>query len=366
MIRGAMKYLRTRFGEKADTLDEQLDNSAVSDEMANSSEEVQEYEVASAIYPIAVWTHSVAEQMANESEAERLQRQINEIDEQLQSFQQGILQMKQKLDAKFGSLVGELFTLRAQLEAEFLRLTTAQRNEDYERESDRDHNGLTPEEQAELDRIEAEVNGEDKESRKRREEYEASVIAEGTKVFRQIAMRTHPDRTSNKALHAIFKEAKDAYEKKQWGRLHELWNILGPKKGGASKLFEALMSRIGALREQLRNKEQSLVALKSEKEFGMWRDYQHKEYQPRVEAHYKALLEFNIRQTKQVLASMGAQDYESFLRNEVEKDASETERQFESPRSTRSPAVDKYFRSHSVMGEKVEKELDSPWAEDED
>jgi hypothetical protein len=371
MIDKLFKNFRKRLKRSSDTLDDQLSNSSVPDEV---SSDAPSYEMANASRTIAIWEPPVAERIANESEAERLQRQIEELDEQLLGLEQGILQMKQKLDDKFPHLVGELYTLRAQLEAEFLRLTEGQRNEEFARDDDdRDHNGLTPEEQAELNRIEAKVNGETAESRKRREEYEAQIIIEGTKVYRQIAMRSHPDRTSNKAFHAMFKEAKDAYENRMWGRLHELWDILGPKKGNnPSKLFEALMSRLGVLREELRKKEQALVALKSDKDFGMYRDYQVPAYRGRVEAHYKALLEYNIRQTKQVLASMGAQDYESFLRTEVQKDIVEDMMQPSSSslnemqrKSTQARAADRYFKTHSVMNEKVDQELDSPWVDED-
>jgi hypothetical protein len=97
----------------------------------------------------------------------------------------------------------------------------------------------------------------------------------------------------------------------------------------------------------------------------MWRDYQHVQFQSKVEAHYELLLRQNIEQTKQILASMGAQEYDAFYRAEVEKDHRVAEDAFEMHHASNSP-IDSEPPQGSVLHEEIERELDSPWAEDED
>lgn len=363
MRQGILKYFRKRFEkntEEAEVVE------AMEVPASTTEDEPKEYAVVNKSYELTLWEPSAKEKIANESEFARLQRELDELNAKIKQAEEGMLGMKQELDDKFRGLVGELYVLRGEIEAKFIESIEGQRNEDRVHIED-DNNGLSDEESEELNRIESSVSGEEAERKKRKELREAKLEAEAKKLYRKIAMRCHSDRTKDSRLIELFDQATKAMDRKDFDRVAEIWALLGGGKAGPSSLLTALLARIAELRDQIHEKNIEFAGIVGDEEFKMWRDYQKPANRPHVEEHYRRRLEFDIRQARAVLASMGVQRYMEPIREEPEIQIHvERTSVRDEPRQARFSELKNLHEGASVMNEKNENELESPWAEDED
>lgn len=108
-------------------------------------------------------------------------------------------------------------------------------------------------------------------------------------LYRKIAHKTHPDKTSNKELHAIYVQARKLYESSDLEGLKLLWSMLVNKRSRKHELKHKLLR----LQEDLSKEFQILCKIKSSGEYAMLRDF-NSIHKPRVVQHHIKLMSAKI------------------------------------------------------------------------
>ena len=114
------------------------------------------------------------------------------------------------------------------------------------------------------------------------------------KLFRKIANLTHPDKTRNKRLHALFLEAKAAKNNKDLEALERILREVLTKK---SDLLAAMLLRLEKLRYEHRAANNELHRIYAMAQYRMYKDWHNPDFHDHVKAHYSAQVKQNIEET---------------------------------------------------------------------
>lgn len=254
---------------------------------------------------LTLWQPSLKDDVHNMLEEQRLEKQANELEQQIEEMKRQIVQMEQHLQGSNSERLRQLKEYREELEglfAEHLQ-KQAKQNETVDEE-------VTEGEMPSEDELhEAHRRFNEQRNAQMEEESTGSkgkVSEKVKKLFRKIANRTHPDKTKDTKLHALFVAAKAAYKKNDYDSLEMIWRQVS---GKVSNLFNAMFSRLKELRELVAQRTLEKRVLESSDAYRMMRDFQNDQHRPHVEAHYRRLLENQISQTLAAIRALDPSRY---------------------------------------------------------
>lgn len=92
-----------------------------------------------------------------------------------------------------------------------------------------------------------------------------------TALFRKIARRTHPDKTKDPEIQALFIPARKYYEEDDLEGLQRIWEVLNGKK---SSLLDLLLKRLEKELRELDEAERHLKAVKSSEDYQLLELYE--------------------------------------------------------------------------------------------
>lgn len=120
-----------------------------------------------------------------------------------------------------------------------------------------------------------------------------NLLEKVKKIFRKITMRTHPDRTPNKAMHSLFRQAVRARENMD---LEALELIYKQAISGKLSLLNALLMRVEVIKAELVELRMTLNYLILSDGYRMYRDWQDLNNRAHIQQHYN-IVERNIEDT---------------------------------------------------------------------
>jgi len=132
------------------------------------------------------------------------------------------------------------------------------------------------------------------------------------KLYKQIAQRTHPDRTKHKSekerkiLEELFLEARAAYESNDLQGLKEVWACVSLVR---PRLLNQLITRMHQLIAEITRSESDLIKLKLSPPYLMLKDYEILAYRPRVVQHYEQLLTAKLHELRSRIHSLDPSRY---------------------------------------------------------
>ena len=281
---------------------------------------------------------SMDENIAHQARLTKLQEEIAIFEQALKDLNEEFDWMNQQLSFRFAREIHELKTLREELAYLFNDKIQRQRNEKGEDVAEEVDEELTDEDEEELDRLQKEMfNGEPvPEQEKVNVKNQAAKMK---KLLRKITQRTHPDRTNDTRLHPFFDAAIKAYENNDYETLLMIWGEIRHKR---ASLWEALKERVAHLTDKLMNTRLEYVELKSSDDYKVLMDFKQPEKRPRVEKHFESRVKASIRQTIEAIQAIDPERHR--------------------PPPAKSHDVFK-TNTQSVMSEKNENELESPWVD---
>lgn len=235
-------------------------------------------------------------------EAELLEQE-REIATELADVVSKIKALEQELRDKNAETVARVDALQEEVTA----LVEAKLTLDREREAEEYLNGLDREnEDIDLDELMREFF--EKRGQGTSEDHvPVPQTAKVKKLFKRIAARTHPDKTSDLHLHELFLRAKACSVVNDYDGLQMIWESINTNR--ARSILNALMSRLETLRASVNNSQQQLHVLRESGPYKMLMDYQRPESAAAVEEYYRDILAHNEEQLKAAIRKLDPKRY---------------------------------------------------------
>lgn len=300
---------------------------------------------------------------SEQAEYARLEAKLLKLNNAIDETSRGIEQMEHELNLENEDMLKYLAELEEELSALFLDQANNRRQENLynENEPEKEASAFSKAEEEELARIEAEARQKskaryDEEAEKQQKEQSQKV----KKLFRKIANKTHPDKTKDIELHALFLQARKCYVRDDYSGLQLIWAEV-QKKG--SQLLRSLMSRIEELKELIVQREKDFFRIRNGQEYRMWSDYKVPALKKRVIEHHRSLIESNIKGAIKAIRSFDSSRHvEDFEPRPTAKKSSN-----EKPKEAQDvfSAFKNRMKTKTVMGEEVDTEQtddNGPWA----
>lgn len=229
--------------------------------------------------PSFVWTDEDERVLAEE--AVRLQAETNSVRAETNNLDLRIREMSCNLQTKnkdvfdvYQALLLEVSALNAKHAAAQTKLA------DPEPESEEE----TPEDRTKA--LADRINKLGAPSRKERREIET--------LYKKIALKTHPDKTKDTELHAIFFMAKEALKNSELDLLIEIWDGL---KNGRKK-FSKLRVLIKSIRQQWQDALRNRSCIKASVDFQLLQAYEVPTSRPQAEMFHRQSLQKMVQNTK--------------------------------------------------------------------
>lgn len=244
---------------------------------------------------LALWQPALKDDMRNMIEEKRLEAEAEELFQDIEEIKRGIHEMERTLEAGSSESIKHLTELRNELEDLFAEHMRRQAEAEAASVEDDGAEGPMPTED-ELEAMHRRFN-EDR-NKQMEEQAEADSSSKKSqkviKLFRKIAKRTHPDKTSDPKMHELFRAARIAYAKNDYESLDMIWRQVS---GKVSNLFNAVFSRLKELRELVALRQLEKRRLTTSDPYRMMMDFEDPESRDHVERHYRKLLEEQIKKT---------------------------------------------------------------------
>jgi hypothetical protein len=251
---------------------------------------------------LVMWKPTREYEELQRSEEARLEREAQALQDELESIKSKITAMEEELQEAHSETLRQLKELKEELELVYLKKMMGDTVDGAE-EKESSGPELTDEEIERMHRYHNEQHN--KRMSEQMEEQHVKVSEKVKKLFRKIAAKTHPDKTTDLKLQALFVEAKKAYAQDDYAALQVIWDQV---RGKASNLFERMMTRLQELRNIIAQRRLEKARVQMSDPYRMMVDYTSEEKtggKRSVEMYYSKMLEREIQQT---LAAIRALD----------------------------------------------------------
>lgn len=228
------------------------------------------------VYPIVVYDYSqrsfhslTAEEQVAAAQQKRdgLQAKIRSIQERMEKMSAAVLLHNKPIMDMLQEVENEI----AELERERQRLIHAQNRADVQEDDpewaskEEDLEAMFEEFYTGFEQAEQQRSRNYNEELAKSAEQRQKKSKEVAKLFRKIAMKTHPDRTKDPEMHKLFLAAKQYYACDDLDGLQEIWEAVSGKR--MSRLLAKLFKRLQELLAEIKFLEKTLKAMRESDEF---------------------------------------------------------------------------------------------------